>query len=164
MWSLYLPPMSHMQLKTPIILTKIVKKKIKPVHHWIPRLSRWMKAIDWRKTWCWTRDLIILWTKIWGSCKAMMEGETWLASSCRSLKMERYLSNLPTADDITRHFKWRSQLIIIIIKFLFQLLECSFSHKAKNKYCLLQRTAKRGQTHLPWNHAFINPEKRWSHK
>jgi len=42
---------------------RLSRKKMKPVHHWIPCLSRWMKAIDWRKTCCWTRDVIILWTK-----------------------------------------------------------------------------------------------------
>lgn len=95
-----------------------------------------MKAIDWRKTCCWTRDVIILCTKfVVQLSKAMMEGDTWLASSCRSFTRWKdiyliYKLQMTLQDTC----KWRSLLIIIIIKFLFQLLESSFSHKAKKKY------------------------------
>lgn len=73
-------------------------------------------------------------------------------------KMERYLSNLPTA---RWHYKTFANGEFLSIIILFQLLECSFSHKAKIK-CFKELLM--AQTHHPRNHAFINPEKRWSHR
>lgn len=90
----------------------------------------------------------------------MMEGETWLASSCISFTRWKDICLIyPTADDITRHFKWRSQLIIIIIKFLFQLLECSFSHKAKNKYWYFKELPKGARLTSPETMHLLTPKR-----